>query len=211
VKDFVVGFSHSLANFNRGPENVFIKKSFKTGDAGELSLDADYSTTDNLFTLATSWAHDRVKVGLNLFSKLPVVSDVSVSSNFDINSVSVGVSGDYDVTNNKFTGSTSVTKGDTTFKLDGDSVSVDPKLTITQVVDASNSVAPSISLKSGSLKYGWTRKWDGGSLTSTYTPNDSIKLDWKDSGVNGQWRTEATIPVDDAKGTKVSISRDWKL
>lgn len=214
VKDFVVGFSHSLSNFNRGPENIFLGKSFKTGDVGSLSFDADYAVSKNVFTLASDWASEKLgfKLGLTATSVKPFVSDVSFSTDHDFQGkVTLGTKGSLEIASKKFAGEVSVKHDDTTFVIEGDSEEKNPRLKVVQVVDSSNTVAPSISLKTGDIKYGWTRKWNGGSLTGTLTPGDAIELDWRDNGVNGQWATKATIPVDDAKGTKVTIARDWKL
>lgn len=85
-----------------------------------------------------------------------------------------------------------------------------PQLEVTQQLDESNSVTPSISLKDGKLKYGYTRKWEGGSLDSTLYPGDKVTVEWSDNSATGVWKTKATVPINDVKGSKVSVTRDWK-
>ena len=68
-----------------------------------------------------------------------------------------------------------------------------------------------MSVKSQGVKLGWLRKIDGGSIDAVLTPGEKLDLDWKDESSTGVWRTKASIPATDLKGTKVSVSRDWKV
>lgn len=84
-------------------------------------------------------------------------------------------------------------------------------MTVSHKLDSNNAVQPSLSLKDGKVKYGWTRKWEGGSLESTLYPGDKVTLEWDDDSSNGVWKTKATVPINDMKASKVSVSRDWKV
>jgi hypothetical protein len=98
---------------------------------------------------------------------------------------------------------------DTTVKLEYDNVDKNALLSVSQKLDASNTVKPTISLKNGDMSYGWTRSWTGGSVDTTYFPGDRVDVEWKDNGANGVWTTKAEIPVDDHSATKISFSRDF--
>ena len=85
------------------------------------------------------------------------------------------------------------------------------QLSVDHRLDRSNIISPSISLRTGSIKYGWLRKWSGGSLKTSLHPGEKVSFDWRDESETGTWNTHADIPLDDAKKSKVSISRDWNF
>ena len=106
----------------------------------------------------------------------------------------------------------------TTLQLKVNSEDVDPVLSVSQEINPSNIIAPSMSLKSGSMKYGWTRKWAGGKLCSTLEPNEEVVINWQEDAVNGNgsaWNTKVVIPIDGGLSSiasapmKVSVSRKW--
>lgn len=90
-----------------------------------------------------------------------------------------------------------------------DSEDKDPVLSVTRALDSKNEVSPSVSLKSGDVSYGYTRKWEGGSLKSKLFPGDKVQLEWTDKGAQGSWVTSADVPLDNKANTKVSFGRDW--
>lgn len=79
-----------------------------------------------------------------------------------------------------------------------------------QQINDRNSFSSSVALKSRKMTYDWTRKWQGGSLSSTFLPSDKkLNLVWRDDGATGTWTTQATLPLDDMSNTKISFSHNW--
>lgn len=109
----------------------------------------------------------------------------------------------------KLGGSAKVAVDDTTVKFEYNNVDKDALLSVSQKLDSSNTVKPTISLTTGDMCYGWTRSWTGGSVESTFRPGDRVDVEWKDNGANGVWTTRAEIPVNDHAATKISFSRDF--
>jgi hypothetical protein len=81
---------------------------------------------------------------------------------------------------------------------------------ITHELDDINTFKSTVNLNSRAVRYGWLRKWSGGSVESTLYPGDKMVLDWYDDGRNGVWKTKAEIPLSDPKNTKLSLIREWK-
>ena len=82
-------------------------------------------------------------------------------------------------------------------------------MAVSHQLDAKNAFSPSVSLKNGAVKYGWVRKWSGGSADLKLTPGDKLTVEWKDQGANGVWTTKAEIPVNDQAKSKISFAHDW--
>ena len=82
-------------------------------------------------------------------------------------------------------------------------------MAVSHQLDAKNAFSPSVSLKNGAVKYGWVRKWSGGSADLKLTPGEKLTVEWKDQGANGVWTTKAEIPVNDQSKSKISFSHDW--
>ena len=59
------------------------------------------------------------------------------------------------------------------------------------------------------MKYGWTRKWSGGSADLELTPGDKLNIAWKDQGANGIWTTKAEVPINDQAKSKISFAHEW--
>ena len=78
-------------------------------------------------------------------------------------------------------------------------------------MDDSNTITPQVSVKNQSVKLGWLRKIDGGSVEAILSPGEKLDLDWSDESTTGVWKTKASIPTADLKNTKISVSRDWKV
>lgn len=205
----MVGFRYALGSLKTVPESLFATKSFDLGDSN-LDVNADFTTGDNVFDIAAKWTSS--KLGLSVTANADTkdrVKTVGVSKDLDVNGNSVNVRGVYDLRKKTVAGGASVEADSTTVGVTFDSDSQDPELSVTRQIDSSNSVTPSIRLRSGKMVWGYKRSWVGGSLDTKFHPNDKVSLTWKDNGAAGAWVTQADVPLADAKDTKVSFSREW--
>jgi len=212
IHDYIVGFKYNFGGFNKAPESLFASKTFKTGDAGELSIDTDFTLADKSFGFGTCWNSEKLGFGVgvsgNTKSKT-FVDKVGFDVKQAVKDVKVAFSGSFDIVKNKFSSSSSVTVSDAVVNLDVDTVDKDPVLSVSYKIDDDNTVKPSVSLRNGGITYGWTRKVQGGEVDTTFVPGDKYRVVWKDKSASGVWKTTADIPVDNHAGTKISFSRDW--
>jgi len=210
--DYTVGFKHSLKNLMDTPESVFVKRTFDTVQDTKTTVDVEYNTVAKTVAVGVKTAFE--KLGLSVFvngCNKDKIKNVGVDSTQEIDGRTVDLNLGYDVSSKKISVKGSVAVDDATASLKVDSEARDPELSVVYSVDDSNSVKPTVSLKTGAFTYGWTRKWNGGSLETTLYPGDKVTLDWNDNGTNGVWKTKAVVPLDDAQSAKISVARDWKL
>ncbi|GMH85419.1 hypothetical protein TrVE_jg328 [Triparma verrucosa] len=81
------------------------------------------------------------------------------------------------------------------------------KITLSQKLNARNTLTPSYAIQSRKFTVDWQRNLGGkNSLKTTYTPNEDIDLIWKDDA----WTANINMPVDGVKveGVNVSVKRD---
>lgn len=94
--------------------------------------------------------------------------------------------------------------GDTSLEL---TASADAQsLTITQQIDADNTISPTIT-SDGDISLEWERQLgDGNSLSATVKPNESIDVEWNDN----DWTANINVPIDGTSvtGANVSIKRE---
>lgn len=210
VQDYVVGFRYALGNLRKLPESLFATKSFDTFGEGRATVDADFNVEDRLLNIDAVWHSDRLGlvVGASGDSKNTLKS-LLVTKDVPLNDNKVTLSAAYDVLKKKISSKGRLTIPKTVVDLSFDTESQDPTLTVAREIDQNNEVIPSIGMRSGFMSYGFRRRWDGGSLLSTFYPGKKVTLNWKDEGVSGNWITSADVPIGDTKNTKVSITREW--
>jgi len=209
VDDYVVGFRYKLAQMKKVPESLFAKRSLDIAD-GTATVDADYELGGKTLNIAAKWVSD--KLGLSMHAEgntKDKLTEIGASTKQEINGKKITLTGDYDLVNKKLDTTASLNLQDTTAEINYNNVDKDVVLAVSHDYDNRNTISPSISLTSGHVTYGWTRKWDGGSLETTYHPGDKAVLEWQDKGASGTWKTKASIPVENHANTKVSITRDW--
>lgn len=209
VQDYVVGFRYALAGLKTLPESLFAQKSFDLGDS-TLDVDADFTVSSNVLSVGTKWNSDQY--GLSVTANADTESrfkNVGVSKKLDVNGNKVSLNGVYDLIKKTVRGCASVDADVATVKLAFDSESQDPELSVSRNIDDNNSVHPSIRLRSGKMTYGFTRNWEGGSVSGKLHPGDKVSLTWKDNGAAGSWVTNADVPLGNTKATKVSFTREW--
>jgi len=211
--EYIVGFKHSFGALNKAPETLFVKRSVKTGDSGVATIDADYNTRNNVFSIASQWVSDKMGLTVSMdANSRDKVTEVGLKTNQSVNGNKVGVNAAYNVAAQTINVETSVAHDDTVVKLSYDTGDRNPELRVSQQLNKNNEINPSINLKTGAVKYGWTRRYTGGTIESTLNPADRVvEVDWEDNGSNGAWKTRANIPIEDLKKTKVSVSRDWNV
>lgn len=210
-QDYTVGFNYALGSLKRAPESLFVKRSFETAGDGSISVDADYNLSNKLLSVASKWSSDelglKVTADANSNDRITLVG---VSKDVTVNEQKFSVGGVYDLLKAKYNAFASIDVDSTKVNIDYDSESQDPVLKVTRSIDAQNEVSPSVSLKTGDVSYGYTRKWEGGSLKSVFFPGDrKLDLEWTDRGAGGKWVTSAEIPLDNKADTKVSFGREW--
>jgi len=80
------------------------------------------------------------------------------------------------------------------------------QLTVAQALSSRDRITPTVNAD-GDFSVAYTRILDDGKLTTTWTPNDSIKLEWSD----GVWETTIRAPLEGyqkvSKGIKINIKR----
>ena len=208
-RDYVVGFKTNLCNLSKGPEEFFAKRSYETGLDGSATVDASYNLASKTTNIASKWVSD--KLGFTLSAKGDTkehLKEVGLETSRDVKGNKLNLEGTYNLIEDKISGRAELNVDDTAVEISYDNQAKDPILAVSHKVNDRNSVNPSVSLKNGAMKYGWTRKWNGGSLESELTHGNKVSLTWKDSGANGAWTTKADIPLEDQSNTKVSFSRD---
>lgn len=213
VQDYIVGFKYALGNLRRMPESLFARKDFVTPGDGRLSVRADYLVEENKARIATSWQSDSLglEVGVSGDSK-DLLTQVHVEKGALLAGNPLRAYGAYDLTRKVFAGTASYTMDKTSVTVSGDSVNLDPVISVTRPLDAQNDIMPSISLKTGKMAYAWRRRWAGGALVTRVHPNAEdkrVELEWSDVGTNGVWTTRAEFPLEDTSKVKLSVSRDW--
>jgi len=210
INDYIVGFQYKLGNLNKAPETLFAKKSFDTGGEGSATVEAEFDLNGNSLNVATEWTSS--KLGLTLNAEADTedrLKVVGVSKDVDLDGNKVTLTGKYNLLKKAFFGSAKANVDKGNAKISYDTDKKDPLLEVSYDVDSSNSIAPELSLKSGSIAYGWNRKWSGGSLNSKLFPGDKVEFTWKDEGASGTWTTKAEVPLEDQSKTKVTFNRDW--
>ena len=103
----------------------------------------------------------------------------------------------------------------TTLEVEGEADSardVDYTVRVSHDVNDNNRVTPELNLKSGKMKYEWSRKLGGDNvLTATASPNDNVELEWTDNGARGAWTTKVNMPWGNIEGSDVSFARKFNL
>lgn len=209
-QDYIVGFKYNLCSLKKAPEEFFAKRSIATGLDGKASIDATYNLASKTTSIAARWVSD--KLGFTVSADGDTndsLTQVGIETTQDFQGNKVNLEGKYDLLNSKISGSANINVDDTSVKVAYDTLDRNPVLSVSHKLDSNNVVEPSVSLKNGAMKYGWTRNWNGGSIESQLTPGDKLSLTWKDNGASGTWTTKADIPIEDQSKTKISFSRDW--
>ncbi len=210
VQEYVVGFRYALGNLRKLPESFFATRSFDTFGEGRATIDADFNVEEKVLNLDAIWQSE--KLGLAIAASgdnRSTLKSIVVTKDLPLNENRVSLSAAYEVLKKKISGKARLSVPKTVVDLSFDSESQDPTLSVSRAIDDNNEVVPSIALRSGSMSYGFRRRWDGGSLLSTFYPGKMVSFNWKDEGVSGTWTTSAEVPIGDTKNTKISIAREW--
>jgi len=210
-QDYLLGFKYTVSSdIKKLPDSFFANKNFETPLDGSANVNAEFSVDDKTLHLDTEWSSAKhgvtaaVKADSKDYLKKVKVSKTQTLPNGFKGTMKVG----YNVVKNVFCADASVTNGATTVGVCGDSDSQDPVVSITHNVDENNEVAPSVSLRTGAMSYGFTRRWLGGSAKANLVLNDKVSVEWKDNGASGAWTTTADVPLNGDK-PRISFSRDW--
>lgn len=208
-QEYVVGFKYALGDLKRAPESLFAKRSWDS-DAGTLTVDTDYSIDSSVLSVAADWNSDNLGMSLSAAAdSKDKLKSIGFEKETTLGGNKFTVRGAYDMLCKKLSGSTNYDVQDTNLQINYDNDSKDLVVQIARDLDDKNTVSPSVSLKTGDISYGFTRKWDGGSLKSRLFPGDKVELEWVDKGTSGSWTTSAEVPLENKANTKVSFARDW--
>ena len=156
------------------------------------------------------------KLGVSAFANGDTkrqLTDVGASADFRLGTGRMSTSATYEVHSNCICGRTRYSMDGSPLTLEAalNSVDKDLVLKVLHGIDKNNFISPTLSLKSRRMSYEWLRKWNGGSVSSTYHPGDSLSVEWKDAGATGSWTTRAHIPLDNMADTKVSFGHEWDV
>ncbi len=210
MDDYVVGFKYSMSELRKAPQSLFAKRSVSVGDDSTVAVNAEFDVASKTLEVATSWASDSLGLAVNaLADSKEMLKKVGASTSRAVGDFNLDLSGKYDMLKKTTDFAGKLSRDDTSAEVTYNTEEKDVVLNVAHNLDDRNSVEPSISLTSGEVTYGYTRKWDGGSLASTYHPGDRADFKWTDKGTNGNWVTKASVPLENTKNTKVSFKRDW--
>jgi hypothetical protein len=208
--DYIFGFKYSLSDLRNAPEQIFGKRTFNT-NVGSITVDADYTISNNNVGVSTSWSNKPLGVGVSLSGDTQNrLKSVGASKSLHFKDSTLNLNAAYDVLRKKFSGHSRFAVDSTAVDLSYDTEAEDPVLSIAKSLDANNEVSPSMSLKTGDISYGYTRKWSGGAISTRLFPGERVKLSWRDNGASGSWITTADVPLADKSNTKITFSRDWQ-
>lgn len=211
VDDYVVGFKYSLSELKRAPQSLFARRDIELTSDSKANIDAEFNVADKTLEVAANWVSDKAGIAMSaLADSKEMLKNVGAKTSSDFNGFNLDIAGDYNLLKKITDVRTKLKKDDTSAEVTYNTDDRDVVLSVNHELDSKNSVHPSISLTSGDVTYGYTRKWEGGSLSSNYHPGDKAELKWTDEGISGTWTTKAEVPLENTKNTKVSFSRDWK-
>lgn len=137
-----------------------------------------------------------------------VLTDVGMSASRSFQRAVITVSGQYNLLRNRCMSMARLDYDDTTAKVLYDSKIKDPIVTLSQQLNDADTVAPSLSLKTGKMSYKWNRRLDSGDIEATYYPGDKVDVLWNDRSDSGSWSTRAVLPLDNPQKCKLSFSRN---
>lgn len=208
--DYVIGFKYALGDLKRAPEALFGRRSFNTAGDGSVTIGAEYNLGDQNLGVNAQWDSDSLGVTLTADAdSKDRLKSVGITKTTTVSDNKLTLGGVYDTLKKKFSSSAHFEVDNTAINMQYDSDERDPVMTVTRSLDSRNEISPSVSLKNGDVTYGYTRKWDGGSLKSKLFPGDKLEVSWTDNGSGGSWTTSAEVPLGDTSNTKISFSRDW--
>lgn len=210
VDDYTVGFKYSMSELRKSPQSLFAKRTIGFGDEARATVNAEFDVASKTLEVATSWVSDKVGLAVNaLADSKAMLKKVGASTTRSVGDFTVDISGKYDMLKKSTDFKGQLSRDDTSAEVTYNTDVKDIVLNVEHQIDDKNSVEPSISLTTGDVTYGYTRKWDGGSLATNYHPGDRADFKWTDKGTSGSWVTKASVPLENTKNTKVSFTRDW--
>jgi hypothetical protein len=155
------------------------------------------------------WMSEKLGIGLSASGDTDnTLTDVGMSASKSFRRAAVTVSGQYNILRNKCMSMARVDYEDTSAKVLYDSKIKDPVVTLSQQLNDVDTVAPTLSLKTGKMSYKWNRRLDSGDVESSYFPGDKVEVLWNDRSEGGSWSTRAVLPLDNPKKCRVSFSRN---
>jgi hypothetical protein len=129
------------------------------------------------------------------------VSKVQLTKSLDILDGTLTVSPKYDL-------GKSAPDASVAYSIENTSVQIDAgkkKLTVAHTFGNNDKVVPSVSA-SGDFSLSYSRDLEGGRLTTTWAPDDSVTLQWSD----GEWATTFKAPLEGLYKTNGGIKVNMK-
>lgn len=94
----------------------------------------------------------------------------------------------------------------------GSRSALDATLTIEHAINEKNSLKPVFALNTGDVTYEYTRKLSADAeLVAHVNPGNEVNVKWEDAGSHGMWTTNFKMPWGNAKGSSVSVKRNFNL
>jgi len=211
--DYVVGVKATIGDLKKlSPDTLFVRRTMDVAD-GKLAVDVDYSLADKEFDVDANWKGQGVVFSAagNSNDFLTKVAATTTSS-FDgaSRAIKTTVGAAYELLTHKTSLDGRVESGDAAAEIAYDTKSEDPVLKVMYTYNK-HTVKPKISLKSGDVTYGYSRKGANGSIDTTLKLGENVVVEWTDNSSSGAWKTTVDMPLEDSKKTKVSFARDWTL
>lgn len=129
--DYTVGFKHSFCDFNKAPEELFIQKTIDLGKDTFATVDAEYNTASNVFSMGTQLVSNRLGLSLAVdgdsANKLKRI-DLSATRAFGKNKVGMAVT--LDNLRKRISAMTSIAREDTVVSLNIDSQTQNPEVAL---------------------------------------------------------------------------------
>lgn len=201
------------------PRALFAKWTSK-GDDNPLSLKTSYNVAANSAEIELDYENHGTNLQVELDTARPQwLRRVGVSRGLKAQGRDMSISPSYDFDSKVASLKTRLSLNadtDVELQLESDEIAsnaaLDARLTLEHNIDANNKIAPSFALKTGDVNYEYTRKLSNDAeLQANVSPGNSIDVKWEDAGSAGMWTTNFRMPWGNAKGSSVSVKRNFKL
>ena len=126
---YIVGFKHSLCNFDRAPTSLFARRSFLTGSLGLATVDAELDTRQNIATVNANWVSPNLGLEVNIAgNSKSAVDTVCVQTRQQIQGLDCDALAAYDVRSRAVNAHIGVSNAVTDVYLSYDTASRNPQV-----------------------------------------------------------------------------------
>ena len=128
---YIVGFKHSLCNFDRAPSSLFARRSFDTGAVGIATVDAELDTRQNIATINANWISPSLGLEVNVAGNSKTAVDtVCVQARQQLQGLDCDALAAYDVRSSAVNTHIGVSNSVTDVYLSYDTASRNPQVSV---------------------------------------------------------------------------------